>query len=169
MVRVNGIQANLSNPLLGVEGERYEADNVVVDQGNIDRLMRFRVAHARQMLSLFGISPCESESRYCLADNFPEGAKDRLKGECAYPLNHLQIGGPKGLIYTFVAMDTPEPAFAFVSADQQDPTGMSEIKETTMATKWYAPIRSGSFAETVPHPRQPAARTTATGGELSLA
>jgi hypothetical protein len=37
MVRVNGIQANLSNPLLGVEGERYEADNVVVDQGNIAR------------------------------------------------------------------------------------------------------------------------------------
>ncbi len=80
MIRVNGIQANLSDPLLDVEGERHESDNVVVDQGSIDLLMRFRVTHTRQMLSLFGISPCQSESRHCLADNFPEGAKYRLKG-----------------------------------------------------------------------------------------
>jgi hypothetical protein len=93
MIRMDGIQANLSNPLVGIEGERHETDNVVVDQGDVDSVMRFRVTHARQVLGLFGISPCQRESRYCLTDNAPEGAKYRLEGECAYSLNLVQIGG----------------------------------------------------------------------------
>jgi len=32
MIQVNGIQANLSNPLLSIEGETHEADNAIVDQ-----------------------------------------------------------------------------------------------------------------------------------------
>src|SRR5262245_26508835 len=40
MIRMDGIQANLSNPFFSIEGERHETDDVAVDQGNIDVLSR---------------------------------------------------------------------------------------------------------------------------------
>jgi hypothetical protein len=92
VVGVNGIQTYFSDSLGFIDGKRHEADNQLVDQGNVDSVMRIRVAHACQMFSLLGISLGQSESRYRLADNFPERAKYGLKGYCAYSLNCLKIG-----------------------------------------------------------------------------
>jgi hypothetical protein len=63
MIRVDGIQADVSDPRLGTDGERDEADNLIVLQGNIDVLLRFRVTGGRQQLGLFGFSPCQGREQ----------------------------------------------------------------------------------------------------------
>ena len=57
VIGVNGIQAYLSNSLCLVEGKRHEADDQVIDQGNMDVVMRTGGTHAGQVLGLLGIGP----------------------------------------------------------------------------------------------------------------
>ena len=93
MIRMNRIQADLSDPFFGIEGEGHETDDVVVDQGNMDLLWRLRLAQARQMLGLLGIGRSQCEGGYRLTDNVPEGSEYGLEGCRTYPLDRLQIGG----------------------------------------------------------------------------
>src|SRR5262245_50923621 len=92
VIGVNGIQADLPNPLCLVERKRNEADNPLIHHGNMDAMMRTRRTHTGQVLGLLGIGPWERESRYGLSDQVLERSKDGLKGERAYLLNRLEVG-----------------------------------------------------------------------------
>ena len=109
MIRMNRIQADLSDPFFGIEGEGHETDDVVVDQGNMDLLWRLRLAQARQMLGLLGIG----RSQWADTGSPTMSLKDRNTGSKAAARIRwiaFRSAASKALMQTFVAMDAAEDA-----------------------------------------------------------